>query len=169
MVTRPPSPRYFAAVQMAVTTPGDVDRQLPLQRGQDVEAEIALTLEEADRGSMRSITFHTLGPCMDCGGSGSKDGKNCPTCHAARTIRLPKSFDVTIPAGLRDGSVIRLAGQGEPGMSGGPAVTQAGKVAGINVAKRLDGELVSFLVPASKAAALLARAKTEAPSSSAAW
>jgi hypothetical protein len=48
-------------------------------------------------------------------------------------------------------------------MSGGPAVTGAGKVAGINVAKRLDGELVSFLVPASKASALFERAKTEPP------
>ncbi len=50
-----------------------------------------------------------------------------------------------------------------PGMSGGPAVTAAGRVAGINVAKRLDGDLVSFLVPADKAAALLERARSQAP------
>jgi len=34
------------------------------------------------------------------------------------------------------------------GMSGGPSVTVDGRVAGVNVSKRLDGELVSFLVPA---------------------
>jgi curved DNA-binding protein len=90
-------------------------------RGQDVEAEIALTLEEAHCGGTRSINFHAPEPCTDCGGSGSKDGKTCPTCHGTGTIRRPKSFDVTIPAGRRDGSVIRLAGQGEPGMNGAPA------------------------------------------------
>ncbi|MDR2154532.1 MAG: trypsin-like peptidase domain-containing protein [Burkholderiaceae bacterium] len=49
------------------------------------------------------------------------------------------------------------------GMSGGPAVTSVGKVVGVNVAKRLDGEQVSFLVPAAKAAALLERARHSAP------
>jgi serine protease Do len=43
------------------------------------------------------------------------------------------------------------------GMSGGPTVTADGRVAGINVAKQLNGELVSFLVPARFAAALLAQ------------
>lgn len=41
------------------------------------------------------------------------------------------------------------------GMSGGPSVTAAGEVAGVNVAKRLDGELVSFLVPVRYAQRLL--------------
>ncbi|QBE65223.1 S1 family peptidase [Pseudoduganella lutea] len=41
------------------------------------------------------------------------------------------------------------------GMSGGPSVTAAGEVAGVNVAKRLDGELVSFLVPIRYAQRLL--------------
>ena len=47
---------------------------------------------------------------------------------------------------------IHFSGAINPGMSGGPAVTAKGNVAGINVAKRLDGELVSFLVPAQYAA-----------------
>jgi serine protease Do len=48
------------------------------------------------------------------------------------------------------------------GMSGGPALDQEGQVIGINVARRVDGEQVSFLVPASFASALLARGR-EAP------
>ena len=90
-------------------------------RGQDVEAEIALTLEETHRGGARSLSLQGAEPCTDCGGSGSKDGKTCPTCHGTGTIRRPKSFEVTIRAGIRDGSVIRLAGQGERGMNGAPA------------------------------------------------
>ena len=91
-------------------------------RGRDVQAEIPLTLEEAHRGVRRTITLQVTEPCPDCGGSGTKDGKTiCPTCRGAGAIRRPKSLEVTIPAGVRDGSVIRLAGQGEPDANGAPA------------------------------------------------
>jgi curved DNA-binding protein len=86
--------------------------------GQDIEAEIPLTLEEAHRGGTRSISLEVTEPCPECHGTGRKDGKVCPTCHGAGVISRPKSFDVTIPPGVRDGSVIRLAGQGEPSANG---------------------------------------------------
>jgi curved DNA-binding protein len=90
-------------------------------RGQDVEAEIPLTLEEAHRGVKRTITLQVTETCPDCNGSGVKDAKTCPTCRGAGAIRRPKSLEVTIPAGVREGSVIRLPGQGEPGSSVAPA------------------------------------------------
>jgi DnaJ-class molecular chaperone len=89
-------------------------------RGQDVEAEIGLALEDAHRGVTRSLSFQAVEPCPECKATGSKDGKVCRTCRGAGAIRRPKSFDVTIPAGVREGSVIRLAGQGEPGVDGAP-------------------------------------------------
>ncbi|HTU47105.1 MAG TPA: DnaJ C-terminal domain-containing protein [Bryobacteraceae bacterium] len=90
-------------------------------RGEDVDAEITLTLEEAHRGITRRISLQVNEPCPNCEGSGIKDGKTCPTCRGHGTIPREKSFDVTIPAGVRTGSVIRLAGQGEPGANGAPA------------------------------------------------
>jgi DnaJ-class molecular chaperone len=89
-------------------------------RGEDIEAEIPLTLEEAHRGATRSLALPVTEPCPDCKGTGSKDGKVCPTCRGAGAIRRQKPLEVTIPPGVRDGSVIRLAGQGEPGMNGAP-------------------------------------------------
>jgi DnaJ-class molecular chaperone len=90
-------------------------------RGDDIDAEITLSLEEAHRGVTRSISLQVNEPCPDCGGSGTKGGKSCPTCRGNGVIRRQRSFDVTIPAGVRDGSVIRLAGQGEPGANGAPS------------------------------------------------
>jgi serine protease Do len=58
---------------------------------------------------------------------------------------------------------IHFSGAVNPGMSGGPAVASNGDVVGINVATRLDGELVSFLVPAQYAVALLASTPRDPP------
>jgi DnaJ-class molecular chaperone len=90
-------------------------------RGQDVEAEITLSLEEAHRGGTRKITLQVTEVCPECKGTGTRDGKPCPTCRGAGVVRRPKSLDVTIRPGVRDGSVIRLVGQGEPGSNGSKA------------------------------------------------
>jgi DnaJ-class molecular chaperone len=90
-------------------------------RGQDIEAEIAVTFEEAHRGAKRWLSLQVTEPCPECRGSGVKDGKPCPTCRGAGAVRRPKSIEVTIPPGVRNGSIIRLAAQGEPGANGAPA------------------------------------------------
>jgi S1-C subfamily serine protease len=58
---------------------------------------------------------------------------------------------------------LHFSGALNPGMSGGPTVTVDSRIAGINVAKQIRGELVSFLVPARDAAALLEKARGTAP------
>lgn len=64
---------------------------------------------------------------------------------------------------------IFFAGSLSGGMSGGPALDQEGRVIGVNVARRVDGEQVSFLVPAAFASALLARGRDAAPLALPAW
>jgi serine protease Do len=64
---------------------------------------------------------------------------------------------------------IFFAGSLSGGMSGGPALDQEGRVIGINVARRVDGEQVSFLVPAAFASALLARGRDAPPLKGDAW
>src|SRR5476649_1348637 len=74
----------------------------------------------------------------------------------------PLDLGFAISEGAYNGVVTRsfydqlmFTGPLNAGMSGGPSVTASGDVAGINVSKRLDGELVSFLVPARYAQQLL--------------
>jgi serine protease Do len=78
----------------------------------------------------------------------------------------PLELGFTIVEGTYNGLVehsytdrIHFTGALNPGMSGGPAVTADGGVVGVNVATRRGGQLVSFLVPARFAEALLQRVR----------
>jgi curved DNA-binding protein len=73
-------------------------------RGQDHHAKIVLDLEDALRGATRQITLKS--PRVDAQG---------------RVTIEPRTLDVKIPAGVRPGQLIRLAGQGGPGHGGAPA------------------------------------------------
>jgi DnaJ-class molecular chaperone len=90
-------------------------------RGADVEADLTISLEDISRGATRHLTLSAAERCTSCGGTGNQDGRLCPTCHGTGLLRRPKSLAVHIPTEVRDGSVIRLAGQGEPGTGSAPA------------------------------------------------
>ena len=77
-------------------------------------------------------------------------------------IGNPLDLGVTVSQGTYSGTIagtfdsrIHLTGALNPGMSGGPAVDEAGRLVGVNVARSLNGELVSFLVPAHLARQLI--------------
>jgi DnaJ-class molecular chaperone len=89
-------------------------------RGSNVKAEISLTLEEAHRGVTRKLALEADEICSACGGNGSKNSKVCASCRGRGSVHRPRALEVDVPPGVRDGSIIRLAGQGEAGANGAP-------------------------------------------------
>ncbi len=128
-------------------------------RGNDLEIQVEVTLNESAHGIEKPITFPRTEKCDTCSGSGAKKGSHpetcntcggkgqvrfsqgffavqqtCPDCHGVgKRIKDPcsdcrgsgliknrKSINVNIPAGIDDGSTLRLTGEGESGFNGGP-------------------------------------------------
>lgn len=87
-------------------------------RGQDVEAELEVSLEEAHRGARRTLQMQVADICPTCNGSGVVGDKPCETCGGAGQVLKQKNIEVNIPAGMRDGSTVRLGGQGGSGTNG---------------------------------------------------
>ena len=65
-------------------------------------------------------TVRNVQACPDCGGTGKIIKEKCTDCHGSGFVPMMKRFAVTIPAGIDSGQCKRLAGQGEPGINGGP-------------------------------------------------
>jgi molecular chaperone DnaJ len=71
--------------------------------------------------SVNQGPFSMAQTCPRCGGSGRTTEHPCTTCGGSGVERRTRSFTVKIPAGVKDGARIKLAGRGEPGVQGGPA------------------------------------------------
>jgi molecular chaperone DnaJ len=87
--------------------PGTAPRVCPRCEGRGIDAQ--------SQG-----VFSISQPCPECGGQGSVIDDPCQTCSGSGITQETKRYRVNIPAGVHDGSRIRLAGKGEAGYRGGP-------------------------------------------------
>ncbi len=89
------------------------------RRGEDLQANLDLTLEEAYHGATKQIAVPIPQPCPACRGGGLTDqGAPCPSCGGRGRSEQLKNLEVKVPAGVHAGARIRLAGQGLPGSTG---------------------------------------------------
>lgn len=65
--------------------------------------------------------FAVARTCSTCQGSGRTVKSPCENCHGAGRIEREKTLDVRIPAGVETGSRLRITGEGEGGLNGGPS------------------------------------------------
>jgi molecular chaperone DnaJ len=100
--------------------------------------------------------FSISQPCPQCGGQGQIIEEPCPSCGGSGLTQQTKRYKVNIPAGVKDGARIRLAGKGEAGQRGGPPgdLFVVTRVAASPVFKRLDGGNLEVTVPITVAEAL---------------
>jgi serine protease Do len=123
----------------------------------DVRNDLALLRIKAPASGMPALSFRE--PAK-------------PLARGERIYSLgnPRDIGFAVTEGTYNGLVQRsfyprifFGGALNPGMSGGPALDDGGQVVGVNVSKRLDGEQLSFLIPAQFAEALIARSANATP------
>src|SRR6185312_514483 len=119
------------------------------QRGSDLRYDLEITLEEAFTGVTKEISFNHLAQCESCRGSGAQPGTlatpcdrcggsgimrtarqtplgqivtqaTCTKCAGGGRREVERHLTVKVPAGVDDGSRIRIAGNGEAGIRNGP-------------------------------------------------
>ena len=85
------------------------------RRGQDMQYPIEVTLKEAFSGVKKLIQLQMDEACPSC------KGKGCYACNGLGMTRQAHRFEVKVPAGVMNGSKVRMAGKGGPGYGGGKA------------------------------------------------
>jgi molecular chaperone DnaJ len=87
-------------------------------RARSLEHPVEVSLEEAYHGTKRVLQLQAEEPCSVCGGSGRAGRARCSNCGGSGRLLRPKRLEVKIPPGVRDGSRVRIAGQGSQGYDG---------------------------------------------------
>jgi len=91
------------------------------RRGEDHEYPVQIGLREAFAGTTRMFEAQVPATCEECHGAGMIRGDLCYACGGTGSTSQRSRIEVTIPAGIREGQRVRVAGKGSPGQNGGPS------------------------------------------------
>jgi DnaJ-class molecular chaperone len=88
------------------------------RRGEDVVVKTAISPQEATEGVVKTVNVQHNELCRRCSGTGKVNGAMCTGCNGEKiNVRL-KKIDVRIPAGVKNGSRVRVAKEGGRGTGG---------------------------------------------------
>src|SRR5262249_44127172 len=85
------------------------------RRGRDIEGDLMVTLDEAVRGAVRSVSLQHGVPCEHCGGTGMRAKHVCNVCGGRGEGRQNQTLQGRIRQGVREGQRLKVAGRGEGG------------------------------------------------------
>ena len=108
----------FGRSSSTATRPGRNDFRR--RAGDNIEQPVEVALQEAYVGGTRTFNIQSTEVCSICRGTGEVAGKPCANCGGQGMLSRSKRIQVKIPAGVESGSRIRVAGEGQPGIGGGP-------------------------------------------------
>ena len=89
------------------------------KRGNDIHTDLDISIFEAMGGTTKVINMLQTQICTKCKGRKFVNGSICPDCNGKGEHVNYKKFSVKIPSGIKNGSKIRLSGEGEKGQNGG--------------------------------------------------
>lgn len=117
------------------------------KRGEDIHTDIEISVFEAMSGVTKTINMLQTQTCPKCRGKRFVNGGFCSHCNGKGEETNYKKFTVKIPADVKDGSKIRLAGEGKASLDGGKngdlyitvhiKATQSYKTEGLNILKNI--------------------------------
>jgi len=117
----------FEDAAFGVTTEVTVDGAAPCSKCSGSGAEPGTAVTTCPTCGGRGVVAQNQGffsfsqACPQCGGSGRLIEERCTQCRGTGTENRRRNVKLRIPAGVKDGTTLRLRGKGAPGSSGGPA------------------------------------------------
>lgn len=97
----------------------DVKNTPAPENGSDITTEVSITLSEAVNGTAKRVNILHTKPCPQCNGRKFVNGGKCQACNGTGSVSEHKKLTVKIPANIKNGYKIRIAGEGNQGVNGG--------------------------------------------------
>lgn len=94
-------------------------KKLKPEYGRDINLTVIIKMQEAISGTHRTVNVLHSEKCPKCEGRRFINGSKCPLCKGTGEISIHKKLNVKIPAGVKKGAKIRIAGEGNKGYNGG--------------------------------------------------
>ncbi|MCH4092420.1 molecular chaperone DnaJ [Acetobacter sp.] len=90
-------------------------------KDKDAGVEVCPSCHGAGKVRAQQGFFVVERPCPSCHGAGRVIKDPCPDCRGVGTVEKPRTLEIAIPAGVEDGTRIRLSGEGQSGGKGAPS------------------------------------------------